>query len=170
MSDDTTTSFDDLLEANERFASDYRSSGLTGTAGRHLAVVTCIDSRLDPLGMLGLKPGDAKIMRTAGARVTDDVLRSLILAASLLEVERIAVIQHTDCAMARADDSTLRAAISEASGSDASTFEPLTMANQLAALTEDVDRVRDEPLIPDSVVVQGFLYDVATGALSPRHA
>lgn len=78
--------FDDLFAANAEFARTFEWSGLTGTAARGLAVVTCMDSRIDPLGLLGLRPGDAKILRNAGARVTDDVLRTLVLAVYLLGV------------------------------------------------------------------------------------
>ena len=76
--------FDDLLEANRQFQEEFRDTGMAGRAARELAVITCIDSRIDPLRMLGLQAGDAKIIRNAGARVTDDALRSLVLAANLL--------------------------------------------------------------------------------------
>ena len=79
-------------------------SELTGKAARGLGVVTCMDSRIDPLGLLGLKPGDAKILRNAGARVTDDVLRTLVLAVYLLGVERVLVMPHTDCGMSKVTD------------------------------------------------------------------
>ena len=76
--------FDDLLDANRRYQSEFHDSGVPGKAAKGLAVLTCIDSRIDPLAMLGLKAGDAKILRNAGARVTDDALRSLVLAANFL--------------------------------------------------------------------------------------
>src|SRR5688500_12257235 len=98
------TAFDDLLAANAHYARYLGDSGLTGRAARGLAVVTCMDSRIDPLGLLGLKPGDAKIIRNAGARVTDDVLRTLVLAVYLLGVERVLVMPHTDCGMAKVSD------------------------------------------------------------------
>ena len=75
--------FDDLLEANRQYQEEFRDTGMAGRAARELAVITCIDSRIDPLRMLGLEAGDAKIIRNAGARVTDDALRSLVLAANL---------------------------------------------------------------------------------------
>src|SRR5882757_7008641 len=91
--------FDDLLDANRRYRSEFHDSGVAGTAAKGLAVVTCIDSRIDPLALLGLRPGDAKIIRNAGARVTDDALRSVVIAVNLLGVNRVCVVQHTDCAM-----------------------------------------------------------------------
>ena len=100
---------DDLLEANRAYASGFSLAGIAPRAEKGFALVTCMDSRIEPLTMLGLAPGDAKILRNAGGRVTTDVLRSLILATSFLGVDRIAVMQHTDCALAHrsdADDSS----------------------------------------------------------------
>src|SRR6202521_6330576 len=108
--------FDDLLEANRRYRTRFHDSGVEGRAARGLAVLTCIDSRIDPLAMLGLRAGDAKIIRNAGARVTDDALRSLVLAANLLGVTRVCVVQHTDCAMIGLTDDEMRARAGVASG------------------------------------------------------
>jgi len=88
--------FSDLLDANEAYAARFDLAGLPASPARELAIVTCIDSRIEPLAMLGLAPGDAKILRNAGARVTDDVLRSLVLAVNLLGVDRIAIVAHTE--------------------------------------------------------------------------
>lgn len=157
--------FDDLLEANRRYADQFHDSGVAGRAARGLAVLTCIDSRIDPLQMLGLKPGDAKIIRNAGARVTDDALRSLILATNLLNVSRICVVQHTDCAMAGSTESAIAARVSEASGADASNVTFLAMTDQAAALREDIARIRACELIPSSTEIAGFTFDVRTGKL-----
>jgi len=154
--------FDDLLAANRRYASKFHDSGVAGTAARGLAVLTCIDSRIDPLAMLGLIPGDAKIIRNAGARVTDDALRSLVLAVNLLAVKRICVVQHTDCAMARSSDAELRARFG--AGDD---FETLAMPDQTAALRDDIARIRASKYIPESTEIGGFLFDVKTGELQP---
>jgi carbonic anhydrase len=93
--------FDDVLSANEKFASAFTDPGLPGSAAHGLAVLTCVDSHIDPLAMLGLTKGDGKILRNAGARVTDDVLRTLVLAVYLLGVNRILVVARTDCGMSR---------------------------------------------------------------------
>ncbi|MFM7624662.1 MAG: carbonic anhydrase, partial [Actinomycetota bacterium] len=93
-------SFDEILAANKLFAQSFESSDLTGRAAQGLAIVTCMDSRIDPLRVVGMKPGDAKILRNAGARVTEDVLRTLVLATHLLNVSRVLVMPHTDCRMA----------------------------------------------------------------------
>ena len=104
-------SFADVLEANALYAREFSRDGLTGSAARGLAVLTCMDSRIDPLAMLGLEAGDAKILRNAGARVTDDVLATLVIAKYLLNVERLMVIAHTNCRMSAADDSELRSVL-----------------------------------------------------------
>src|SRR5437764_15333511 len=110
--------FADVLAANETYADGFRSRGLQARAAKGLAVLTCMDSRIEPLEMLGLRPGDAKILRNAGARVTDDVLRTLVLAHYLLGVDRAMVIAHTDCRMAAGGEEDVHAAVSEAGAPD----------------------------------------------------
>lgn len=128
--------FDDVLEANERYVARFELGHLEPRAARGLAIVTCFDSRIEPLQMLGLVPGDAKILRTAGGRVSEDVLQSLELATSRLGVERIAIVQHTECAA------------------------PGTGPESLAA---DVALVASHDGIGDGVVVGGMRYDVRSG-------
>jgi carbonic anhydrase len=159
--------FDDLIEANRRYRDGFRDQHLAGSAAKGLAVLTCIDSRIDPLAMLGLRPGDAKILRNAGARVTEDALRSLILATNLLDVTRICIVQHTDCAMSGVTDDELRARIAAATGHDASGLEPRAATIPHATLKADIATLRRHELIPATVEVAGFLYDVHTGALAP---
>jgi carbonic anhydrase len=157
--------FDDLLAANRAFHQRFSDPGLEGRAARGLAVLTCIDSRIDPLAMLGLAPGDAKILRNAGARVTSDALRSLVLAVNLLDVRRICVVQHTDCALASTSEDVVRARIGDALGVTVSTWDFLTMHDQIPALRDDLRRIVECDLIPDGVEVGGFVYDVKTGLL-----
>jgi len=158
--------FDDVLAANDAYASTFIDTGKPGQAARGLAVVTCMDSRIDPLSMLGLEKGDAKILRNAGGRVTDDVLRTLVLATHLLGVERVMVVEHTECKMASATDAEVHAAILESSGVDTRSLEFRTMSDQLATLREDVQRVRSSPYLPQGTTAAGFLYDVRSGRLS----
>jgi carbonic anhydrase len=157
--------FDDLLEANRRFAETFTLSGFDGVAQQGVAVVTCMDSRIDPLGMLGLKPGDAKIFRNPGGRVTEQALEALVLGVHLLNVRRVLVVPHTRCAMATSTLEQVRERVAASAGQDASwqTFSMVT--DQRAALRDDVQKVRTHPLIPDTVAVGGFVYDVDTGLL-----
>ena len=160
-----TTGFDDLLAANRTYAAAFTSSGLAGRAARGLAVVTCMDSRIEPLQMLGLSKGDAKILRNAGGRVTDDVLRTLVLAVHLLGVDRVMVVAHTDCRMATVTDEQVHTAIRESAGIDTRSLEFRTMDDQEASLAEDVQKVRSSPYLPAGLQVVGCRYDVATGQL-----
>jgi carbonic anhydrase len=161
--DHTPGPFDDLLEANREFARTFDSSGFDGVAHAGVAVVTCMDSRIVPLDMLGLSLGDAKIFRNPGGRVTPQALEALVLGVHLLQVERILVVPHTRCAMASATQEELRQRIGESAGVDASWQAFNVVEDQRAALEDDVRKVRTHPLIPDTVQVGGFLYDVDTG-------
>ncbi len=169
MSDAKTPSakgFDDLLAANKAFAARFTLGGFDGVAHRGVAVVTCMDSRIDPLRMLGLSPGDAKIFRNPGGRVTDAALEALVLATHLLGVDRILIVPHTRCAMASSSEAELRERVGASAGVDASWQSFHVIEDQTAALHEDVRRVRSHPLIPESVAVGGFLYDVDTGVIT----
>jgi carbonic anhydrase len=160
-----TGDFDDLLAANRAFADDFDLAGFDGIAQAGIALVTCMDSRIDPLRMLGLKAGDAKIFRNPGGRVTEPALEALVLGVHLLNVKRILVVPHTRCAMSSSTLEEVRERVGASAGQDASwqTFSMVT--DQEAALRDDVHKVQSHPLIPDSVAVGGFLYDVDTGLL-----
>lgn len=155
--------FDDLLAANAGFAARFHGEQLEGRAARGLAVVTCMDSRIEPLKMLGLSNGDAKILRNAGARVTDDVLRTLVLAVHLLGVDRVMVVAHTDCRMAKVSDDEVHAAIAEQAGLDTRSLNFRTIDDQAESLRSDVQKVRSSPYLPRDLAVVGCLYDVNTG-------
>lgn len=130
--------FDDVLAANEDYARRFALDGLTGRAAKGLAVLTCMDSRIEPLQMLGLVPGEAKILRNAGARVDDGVIAALALAHERLNVTRAMVVAHTDCAAVGPDD-------------------------REETLRRDVARLRSELAQIDA---GGFVYDVETGRLA----
>ena len=157
--------FADVLAANAQYANTFTPKGTGGSAARGLAVLTCMDSRIDPLAMLGLNAGDAKILRNAGARVTDDVLTTLVVARYLLGVERLMVIAHTNCRMTAADDSELREAIAEAGGPDTSDLTFGTSRDQRATVCADVERVRSFDRL-GGLEVGGFVYDVDSGRLT----
>lgn len=159
--------FADLLAANRRYAETFALSGFDGVAHAGVAVVTCMDSRIDPLGMLGLRPGDAKIFRNPGGRVTPQALEALVLAVHLLNVDRVLVVPHTRCAMASATEHELQERVGASAGQDASWQSFGVVEDQEQALREDLAKVRAHPLIPDTTKVAGFVYDVDTGLLKP---
>jgi carbonic anhydrase len=158
---------EDLLGANRAYVSSFGLAGIPARADKRFALVTCMDSRIEPLTMLGLAPGDAKILRNAGGRVTEDVLRSLILATNLLGVDRIAVMQHTDCALANRDDDALRSRLPDESRDGAADWAFLAMPDPDAALSHDVALVRACPLLPAGTHVEGWRYHVETGVVEP---
>ncbi len=163
-----TDAFADLLAANRDYAATHELSGFDGIAHAGVALVTCMDSRIDPLRMLGLEPGDAKIFRNPGGRVTPQALEALVLGVHLLNVRRILVVPHTRCAMASSTLEELREKVGASAGQDASWQTFGVVEDQDEALLDDVRTVRAHPLIPDSVLVGGFLYDVDSGLLEQR--
>jgi len=159
--------FDDLLAANRDFADNFSLSGFDGIAHAGVAIVTCMDSRIDPLGMLGLKVGDAKIFRNPGGRITDSAMEALVLSCHLLNVNRIIVAPHTRCAMSSSTEDQLHERVSASAGID-STWQPFhVITDPTASLRQDLHKVRSHPLIPDTVAVGGFIYDVDSGLLNP---
>ena len=157
--------FSDLITANAEYTETFKYSELTGSAARRLAIITCMDSRINPLSVVGMRSGDAKILRNAGARVTEDVLRTLVLATYLLNVDRILVMPHTDCRMAQSDESTLHDEIERQYGVDTRSLEFRVTKDQETALKSDITRIRAYPLIREGVSVAGAIYDVKTGKI-----
>jgi carbonic anhydrase len=165
MTDDVQTGFEDLLAANADYAKHFQYSGFDGIAHAGVGVVTCMDSRIPPLELLGLKPGDAKVLRSAGARVTELTLTGLVLGVQLLGVRRVMVVPHTRCAMAAMTEDEMRAKVEAAAGKPAGYLPLNVIPDQLEALRHDVAAVREHPLIGDDILVGGFMYDVDTGLL-----
>ncbi|MFM1757487.1 MAG: hypothetical protein RL193_64 [Actinomycetota bacterium] len=159
--------FDDLLAANIEYQKTFKYSELTGQAQKGLAIVTCMDSRINPLSVVGMRSGDAKILRNAGARVTEDVLRTLVLASYLLNVDRVLVMPHTDCRMAKSDEPEIHATLQEQFGVDTRSLEFRTVSDQIGALKTDVQRIRSYPLIKKGISVAGAIYDVSNGSITP---
>jgi carbonic anhydrase len=146
-----------LLEANKGYAA-ARASVADPRPGRRLAVVTCMDARIDVFAVLGLHLGEAHVIRNAGGRVTDDVLRSLALSSNVLGVDTVVVMQHTKCGLAGVTDDYLR----ELTGADLG-FLPID--NHAAALREDIDLLTTKPYLRPLTVIAGFVYDVESGEI-----
>jgi carbonic anhydrase len=159
--------FADALKANSEYTKNFHDAELTGVAQKGLAILTCMDSRITPLAVVGMHTGDAKILRNAGARATEDVLRTLVLATYLLGVKRILIMPHTNCRMAMGEEADIHALIQKEYGVDTRSLEFRTVSNQIEALKIDVNRVRSYPFLNKGVVVGGAIYDVSTGKITP---
>jgi carbonic anhydrase len=159
------SALDDVLAANERFASAFTAGDLPAPPGSHLAVLTCMDARILPLGVFGLELGDAHVLRNAGGRVTDDVLRSLLVSTHVLGVRAIAVVHHTLCGMRATTDDELRAKVTEATGHSPGDLEFHAVTDADADLRSDVERLTQSGLLPAGTDVRGYEYDVQTGRL-----
>lgn len=157
--------FADLLAANEKYAESFALNGFDGVAHAGVAMVTCMDSRIEPLEMIGLRVGDAKIMRTPGGRLGADTLIGCILGVHLLGVNRIMIVPHTQCAMAKGDDHVIAAAVREKTGADLGGMALGASPNQEENLAADVAVLRSHPLIAGRAEIGGFIYDVDTGLL-----
>lgn len=156
--------FEDLLAANAAYSATYQSSVLSGRAEAGVAVLLCMDSRIEPLRMLGLDIGDAKILRTPGGQLNDASLNGCRLAVQLLGCDRIMVIQHTHCAMASGTDADLVQRIRQTTGVDASSIAFGADPEQEAHVRRDVATLREDALTRVATV-GGFIYDVDTGRL-----
>ena len=151
------TQLDRLLDANRAYAA-ARANVDDARPGRRLAVVTCMDARIDVFAVLGLHLGEAHVIRNAGGRVTDDVLRSIALSSHVLGVDTVVVMQHTKCGLAGVTDEELRAA----TGADLGFFP---IDDHAAALREDIDVLRAQPYLDTLQVIGGLIYDVESGEL-----
>ena len=165
MNNSSNEDFADIVSSNSQFVTSFQDEHLTGTARRGLAIVTCMDSRINPLAVVGMKSGDAKILRNAGARVTDDVLRTLVLATYLLGVERVLVMPHTDCRMASGDEESIHRSIETKHGIDTRGVQFKMVTDQRAALAVDVASIRSYEILPKTLKVAGAIYDVKSGRL-----
>jgi carbonic anhydrase len=155
---------DELLANNARFVEGFPAGHLDLRPARHLAVIACMDSRLDVFGALGLALGEAHVVRNAGGIVTDDVIRSLAISQRLLDTQEIVLIQHTDCGLLRITDDGFRSELLEATGI-APPFAIETFTDLDANVRQSLERLRTSPFLAYKDRVRGFVYDVDTGAL-----
>jgi carbonic anhydrase len=155
---------DELLRNAEAYAASFDKGDLPPPPARKLAVLACMDARLNPYGILGLQEGDAHIIRNAGGVVTDDGIRSLAISQRLLGTEEIILIHHTDCGMRTFTDDAFKRSIQDETG-----IKPEWAAEAFDDLDEDVRqsiaRIKASPFIPRTDSVRGFVYEVATGRL-----
>ncbi|WP_341320282.1 carbonic anhydrase [Solibacillus sp. FSL H8-0523] len=173
----------EVIQANEQYVENFGDKGgLALPPARHFAVLTCMDARLDPAKFAGLAEGDAHVIRNAGGRASDDAIRSLVISYKLLGTKEWFVIHHTDCGMELFTNEIMGNLL--ASSLDTATFDGkwkdigttpgsnegkeidfLTISNLADSVVEDVAKVRNHPLVPPSIPVYGYIYDVKTGRL-----
>jgi carbonic anhydrase len=155
---------DELVQNAEKYAADFDRGSLPLPPAKRVAVVACMDARLNPYGLLGLSEGDAHVIRNAGGVITDDEIRSLSISQRLVGTEEIILIHHTDCGMLTFSDDDFRNDLQKEIG-----IKPEWAAEAFQDLEEDVRqsiaRIKASPFIPRKDAVRGFVYDVATGSL-----
>jgi carbonic anhydrase len=157
---------DEILSANESYASDFDKGALPMPPGRRFAVVTCMDARIDPAKALGLEEGDAHVIRNAGGLVTDDAVRSLVISHWLLGTQEAFVIGHADCGMLTFTNDVLHEKLAGEAHADADGVDFLPFPDLEASVRASVRRIRESPLLPESFGVSGFVYDVTCGRLN----
>ena len=158
------STIDELVANAEAYAASFNKGDLPLPPGRKVAVLACMDARLNPYGLLGLQEGDAHVIRNAGGVVTDDEIRSLTISQRLLGTEEVLLIHHTDCGMLTFTDDDFKASIQKETG-----IKPPWAAEAFPDLDDDVRqsmaRIKASPFIPHKDAVRGFVFDVATGKL-----
>ncbi|MDX6668734.1 MAG: carbonic anhydrase [Solirubrobacteraceae bacterium] len=155
---------DELLQNSQDYAASFDKGGLSKPPGKKVAVVACMDARVNPYGILGLSEGDAHVISNAGGVITDDEIRSLSISQHLLGTEEVILIQHTDCGMLSFTDEDFKGQLEQATGQrpdwDVHTFTDLEQN-----VRDSLERVKASPFIPNKGSVRGFVYEVETGAL-----
>ncbi len=158
------TVIDELLESAESYREGFQKGDLALPPARRVAIVACMDARLNPYGLLGLNEGDAHVIRNAGGVITDDEIRSLAISQRLLGTKEIMLIHHTDCGMLTFTDEEFRRQVQEDTG-----LKPHWTVEAFDDLEEDVRhsiaRIKASPFIPHKDSIRGFVYDVETAEL-----
>ncbi len=155
--------FDQFLEANKGFVASFDKGGLPMPPARHVAVVACMDARLHPEKVLGINIGDSHVIRNAGGRVSDDVIRSLVISQRLLGTTEVVVVHHTDCGMLTFTNEQLADKVQAELGVDVHGRDFLAFSDLKQSVLDDLATLRNSPLIPRDFPVSGAIYDVTTG-------
>jgi len=180
-----TKVYDEVLKANRGYADNFGEKGqLALPPARRFAILTCMDARLDPAKYAGLAEGDAHVIRNAGGRASNDAIRSLVISYKLLGTREWLVVQHTDCGMVTFTNEVMRGLLASSletaelhghgwhdvgkgpGSREGDYIDWLTIADQKASVTADVERIRRHPLVPKTIPIFGFIYDVRSGRLN----
>lgn len=155
---------DDLLQNNQTYADNFAAADAASKPAKRVAILACMDARLDPARVLGLNEGDAHVVRNAGGVVTDDAIRSIAISQHLLGTEEIILIQHTDCGMSKATDEEVAQMLEDHAG-EPPPFRALTFEDLEQNVRDSVDALRNSPFLLKTDKVRGFVYEVESGRL-----
>jgi carbonic anhydrase len=161
------TVIQEFQKANDAYSSSFSKGNLPMPPGRHVAVVVCMDARLDPARFLGLEEGDAHVIRNAGGRASEDAIRSLAISQQLLGTNEVVVIHHTDCGMLTFSNEDLRKKLKQELNADAEHIDFLPFKDLAQSVRDDVSTIKNSPLLLKNIAVSGFIYDVKSGRLLP---
>lgn len=159
------TEINNLLKANEEYSQDFKDGALSSPPKRKLAILSCMDARLNVENALGLNPGDAHIIRNAGGIATDDAIRSFIVSHELLGTSEFLIINHLDCGMLKFKDQDLRDRLQEKYKSDASQLNFHTFEDIQVNLKNQIEKIKSSPFLSKDIIIHGLIYDVKTGKL-----
>lgn len=173
-----------IIDANRKYVADYRdAANLPIAPGKKLAILTCMDARLDPLAYAGLRIGDAHIIRNAGGRASDDAIRSLVISYKLLGTRDWLVVHHTECGMETFNDAVMRSLLEESlevashtesgwtnskvggGSTEGNYIDWLTFSDNESSVVDDMRRISNHPLVPGFIQIHGFIFDVKNGQL-----
>src|SRR5438876_9286194 len=157
----------EFLKANEGYARTFQKGHLPMPPARRVAVLTCMDARLDPARLLGLEEGDAHVIRNAGGRASEDAIRSLVISQQLLGTNTVVVIHHTDCGMLTFSNADLRTKLKQELNANAEHIDFLPFKDLEQSVRDDVATIKNSPLLLKNIEVSGFIYDVKSGRLLP---
>jgi len=159
------TELSKIIEANQYYSKDFKYGKLPSRPSRKLAILACMDTRLNVEDALGLKTGEAHILRNAGGIATDDAIRSFIISHELLGTEEFIVVNHTDCGLLKFTDEDLSKKLSEKYGADAANLKFHTFDDLEANVKNQVEKIKSNVFLPNDILVHGFIYDVKNGKL-----
>jgi len=160
------TVFDELMEMNNAYVEEFASQGLSHLPARALSVLTCMDARLHPEAALGIRLGDAHVIRNAGGRASDDAIRSIVVSQRMLGTREILLLHHTDCGMSSFTNVELAAKIETDLGVDVGEYDFLPFTDPAEGLRQDVETLVFSPLVAGGTLIIGAMYDVTTGTVS----
>ena len=158
-----TSGFQDIAEGNNEFVAGFMHGDVPGKPARNMLLITCMDCRIVPHQALGLTFGDMKVIRNGGGQVNPEVEKDVVIANNILDCDRILIMQHTRCGMAAATLEKVREVVHTNTGADVSEYYPDVISDQKAKLVEDVETLKNNPMLKSDVVIEGAIYDVDTG-------